>query len=97
MEHDIFEFAILKDCSGSYLGNWLGRREAKQKAGKCNQEATIVVLVSYSCLNQGGGSDGEKKWTDSTYILEEVSKALPNGLNRMDRRRESVKENNPWA
>lgn len=53
--------------------------------------------MSYSCLNEGGGSEGEKKWTDSTYILEEVSKGLPNGLNRMDRRRESVKENNPWA
>lgn len=53
--------------------------------------------MSYCFLDQVGGGEGVNTWTGSTYTLEEESKGLPNKLNGMDRRRESVKENNLWA
>lgn len=73
----------------------MGRREAKQKGGR--PTGRLLVCVNSSCLDQGGDSKDEKKWTKFTYVLEETSKGFPNRLNGVGGRRESGEENNLGA
>ena len=49
-----------------------GKTEGKRRRGKASWR--LSVFVSYSCLDQGGGSEDEKKWTDFTYVLQETKR-----------------------
>ena len=53
-------------------GELTREKEGKTERRKANWR--LSVFVSYSCLDQGGGSEDEKKWTNFTYVFQETKR-----------------------